>query len=120
MKGFAIPINSTVNITKDLIEFNKVKRPYIGIGGVDLDEKTAKANKLVEGIYIKTIEDFSAAEKAELKVGDVIIKANAKNIKTMNELNAIKNTLSIGDKLTLIVNREGKELEIIVTLGEQP
>ena len=118
--GFAIPINSTVNITKDLIEFNKVKRPYIGIGGIDLDEKTAKENKLVEGVYIKTIDNFSAAEKAQLKVGDVIVKVNNKNIKTMDELNEIKNTFSIGDKLTLLVNREGKEKEIIVTLGEQP
>ena len=118
--GFAIPINSTVNITKDLIEYNKVKRPYIGISGIDLDEKTAKSNNLSQGIYIKTIDDFSAAEKAQLKVGDVIVKAQNKDIKTMDELNSIKNTLSIGDKLTLVVNRDKKDLEITVTLGEKP
>lgn len=62
--GFAIPINSTKSIYEQLIQYSKVKRPYIGIGGIDLDENTAKANNLVVGVYIKTIEDFSAGEKA--------------------------------------------------------
>lgn len=69
--GFAIPINSTKEIYEQLIQYNKVKRPYIGIGGYDLDEQTAEDNNLVVGIYIKTIEDFSAGEKAGLKIGDV-------------------------------------------------
>ena len=80
--GFAIPINSTTDITSQLIQYSKVKRPYIGISGMDLDEKTAKANNLVQGIYVKSIEDFSAAEKAEVKVGDVIgICENSKDHK---------------------------------------
>ena len=37
--GFAIPINSTTDITDQLIEYNKVRRPYLGIGGIDLDEE---------------------------------------------------------------------------------
>lgn len=72
--GFAIPINSTKEIYEQLIQYNKVKRPYIGIGGYDLDEQTAENNNLVVGIYIKTIEDFSAGEKAGLKIGDVIVR----------------------------------------------
>jgi len=118
--GFAIPINSTIDITKDLIKHKKVLRPYIGITGIDLDEKTAKANNLVVGIYVKAIDDFSAAEKAELKVGDVIIEAEGKKITTMDELNDIKNTQKIGDEIKLKINRNGKEIEITVTLGEEP
>jgi len=118
--GFAIPINSTIDVTKDLIEYNKVLRPYIGISGIDLDEKTAKANDLVIGIYVKSIDDFSAAEKAELKVGDVIIEADGKKITTMDELNKIKNTHKIGEEMTLKINRNGKELDITLTLGEEP
>jgi serine protease Do len=118
--GFAIPINSTTDITSQLIQYSKVKRPYIGIGGVDLDEKTASAYKLVEGIYVKTIEDFSAAEKAGLKIGDVIIEADGTKVTTMDELNKIKNTHQIGDELKLKVYRDGSEKELTVTLGEQP
>lgn len=117
--GFAIPINSTIDIYQQLIEYNKVKRPYIGISGVDLDEKTASANKLVQGIYVKSINEFSAAEKAGIKIGDVIVGADGKEIKTMEELNNIKNSHQIGDSLTIKVNRNGKELDLTVTLQEQ-
>lgn len=117
--GFAIPINSTIDIYQQLIEYNKVKRPYIGISGIDLDEKTASANKLVQGIYVKSIDEFSAAEKAGVKIGDVIVGADGKEIKTMEELNNIKNSHQIGDSLTIKVNRNGKELDLTVTLQEQ-
>ena len=118
--GFAIPINSTKNIYEQLIQYSKVKRPYIGVGGIDLDEKTAKANNLVVGIYIKTVEDFSAGEKAGLKIGDVIIEADGTKITTMDELNEIKNKKQIGDTIKLKVYRDGKEKTITVTLQEQP
>lgn len=118
--GFAIPINSTKEIYEQLIQYNKVKRPYIGIGGYDLDEQTAEDNNLVVGIYIKTIEDFSAGEKAGLKIGDVIVEVDGTKVTKMDELNAIKNQKQIGDTLKLKVFREGKEKEITVTLQEQP
>lgn len=118
--GFAIPINSTLDIIDDLIEHNKVLRPYIGITGIDVDEETAKQYNLVVGAYVKSIDDFSAAEKAGLKVGDVIIKADGKEVKTMEELNEIKNSHNIGDEMTLTVNRNGEEKELTVILGETP
>lgn len=118
--GFAIPINSTTDITSQLIQYSKVKRPYIGISGIDLDESTAQRYNLVIGVYVKSIEDFSAAEKGGLKSGDVIIEADGKSITTMDELNNIKNSHQIGDTMKLKINRDGSEKEITLTLGEQP
>lgn len=118
--GFAIPINSTEDVTSQLIEYSKVRRPYIGITGMDLDEETAKANDLVVGIYVKAIDDFSAAEKAGIKPGDVIIEADGQKITTMDELNEIKNKHQIGDEMTVKVNRNGQERDITITLDEQP
>lgn len=118
--GFAIPINSTLDIIDELIDHNKVLRPYIGISAQDLDEATAKRNNLVVGIYIKAVEDFSAAEKAGLKPGDVIIKANGKSISTFDELESTKNALKIGDELTLTVYRNGSEVDVTVVLQEAP
>ena len=118
--GFAIPINSTTEITSQLIQYSKVKRPYMGIGGIDLDEQTAKRYNLVVGVYVKSVESFSAAEKAGLKIGDVITQVEGKKVTTMDELNEIKNEHKIGDELRLKVNRYGKEEEIKITLGEQP
>lgn len=117
--GFAIPINSAKPIYEQLIQYKKVKRPYIGISGRDLDEKTAKANNLVVGVYILSIDEFSAAEKAGLKIGDVITAIDGKTISTMDELNEIKNTHNIGDEVKLKVYRNGSEKEISVTLQEQ-
>lgn len=118
--GFAIPINSTTDITSQLIQYSKVKRPYIGISGIDLDEDTAKRYNLVVGIYIKSVEDFSAAEKSGLKAGDVIIEAEGTPITSMDKLNEFKNSHKIGDELKIKINRDGKEKEITIILGEQP
>jgi len=116
--GFAIPINSTVSITSDLINYSKVKRPFIGISGRDLDAETAKKYDLVEGVYVVSVEEFSAAEKAGIKPEDVVIAIDGQTIKTMDELNRIKNTHKIGDKVTLKVVRDKKEKEITLVLGE--
>ena len=119
--GFAIPINSTTDIIDDLIEYNKVLRPYIGISGIDLDDLTVKRYKLATlGIYVQSVQNFSPAEKSGLQAGDIIIKADGKDIKTMNELNEIKNTHQIGETMTLIINRNGKEKEFTITLEETP
>lgn len=117
--GFAIPINSVKPIYEQLIQYSKVKRPYIGITGRNLDEQTANRNNLVTGIYVVSVEEFSAAEKAGIKIGDVIIKADGQNITTMSELNSIKNTHEIGEVMTITVNRDGKEKEITITLAEE-
>ena len=119
--GFAIPINSTTDVIDDLIEHNKVLRPYIGITGIDLDNSTVKRYKLATlGIYVQSVQNFSPAEKAGLQSGDIIIKADGKDILTMDELNEIKNTHKIGETMTLTINRNGQEKEVSVSLEEMP
>ena len=117
--GFAIPINNTKDIYTQLIQYSKVKRPYIGIRGIDLTEELAKANNLVIGVYVQSVEDFSAAQKADIRNGDVIIEADGQKITSMNELNEIKNKHQVGEELKLKVNRNGEEKEITVILAEQ-
>ena len=117
--GFAVPMHIAKPIYDQLVEYQKVKRPYIGITGQDLTEKIAEENDLVVGIYVKAVDDFSAAEKAGIKPGDVIIAADGKSITTMDELNEIKNSHNIGDQMTIKVNRNGIEKELTVTLQEQ-
>lgn len=118
--GFAIPINSTKDIYTQLINDGKVKRPYLGIGCIDIDEQKSEYYNLPIGIYISEVEDFSAAQKAGLKPGDVIIAVDGTTVTTRDELDEIKYSHSIGDKITLKINREGKEMDIELTLAEQP
>lgn len=117
--GFAIPINSAKPIYEQLITYNKVKRPYIGISGRDLSKELAEKNNLPEGIYVVGVEEFSAAEKAGLQPGDVIIRVNGEEVKNMNKLNEIKNEHQIGETITVTISRNGKEKEVKITLQEK-
>ena len=118
--SFSIPINSTIDIYTQLISDGKVKRPYIGITGRNIDAQTAKQYSLVEGIYVVSVDQFSSAEKAGLKIYDVITEVNGEKVVTMDELNEIKNTHKIGDTITLKIYRNSEYIDIQLTLGEQP
>lgn len=120
--GFAIPINSTKTIYSDLIQYQKVIRPFIGISGTDITDETIKAYpsaNLVKGAYVRSITEYSPAEKAGIKVGDIIIKADGKDVSTYDELNNIKNSHKVGDTIEIVVNRNGEEKTFSVTLVEQ-
>jgi len=120
--GFAIPINSTLTIINDLIQYNKVIRPYIGISGITItDEIIARYPNmnLTKGVYVKTIAEFSPAEKAGLKIGDIITAINGTAVSSIDELNNLKNTFSVGDKITLTIQRDGSEKTVELTLAEQ-
>ena len=70
--------------------------------------------------YSEVNKAAKVAEKAGLKAGDVIVKADGKSITTRDELNEIKNSHQIGDTITLTVNRNGSDKDITVTLEETP
>ena len=118
--GFAIPINATKPIYEQLINNGKVQRPYIGIKGRNIDEATAKKHDLVEGIYITSVEQYSAAEKSGLQAYDIITEIDGQSVKTIDELNEIKNTHSVGDVVTLTVFRDKAFKKINLTLELQP
>ena len=118
--GCAIPINDTIDIYKQLIEHGKVLRPYIGIEGIDVTQSIAERYNLTEGVYIKAIQNSSPASETDLKAGDIIVKADGTSIKTMDELNKIKNNKNIGDNLELEVIRSGKNVKVTIKLAEQP
>lgn len=118
--GFAIPINDTISIYKQLIENGKVLRPYIGIGGINLDKLNAQHYNLPVGIYIKEIQANSPAASSNLQIGDIITALDGTKVETMKDLNKIKNTKKIGDTITLDIYRNNKTQQIKVTLGEKP
>lgn len=118
--GFAIPISSTTSIVNQLIEYQTVKRPYIGILGSSVDNQTAQRYNLPEGIYVESVEENSPAQKAGIVQSDIITKINGQEVKSVNELNQIKNTCNIGDTVTLTVYRNNATQDIQVTLAETP
>ena len=117
--GFAIPSDEAVPIIKELIKNKKISRPSIGIGGIDVTEAVSKAYNLHVGVYVSEVLAESPAEKAGFKAGDIIIKAEGKEIKTMDELNTIKYKYKVGDTFKVTVLRDSKEVELSVVLGEE-
>lgn len=117
--GFAIPINSTKDIYEQLIKSGKVKRPYIGISAKTINDETAKKYNLVSGAYIVEIKDFSPAQKAGLKIGDVITSVNNTPIDSMDELTELVLSSKIGDSITISYYRDGDIKNVNVTLEEE-
>ena len=116
--GFAIPISSTLEITQQLIQYNKVLRPQIGISGRDVTESLSKKYNYPIGIYIVKIDEFSSAEIAGLKIGDVITAADETPVPNMDKLNEIKNSHNIGDEMVLTIFRNGETRDITLKLKE--
>ena len=71
-----------------------------------------------KGIYVVQVEPFSNAERAGLSQGDVIIKFGGKQVFTFDDLNEIKSKHNIGDKVKVVVHRNGVEKELELTLNE--
>ena len=116
--SFAIPVNETVPIYKELIEKGKISRPFVGISGIDLDEATAIRNGLTKGIYVDSVVSGSGAEDAGIMAGDVIVSFDGKDVSTMDELDAIKNTKNIGDKIEIKLYRKSELKTFTITLKE--
>jgi len=118
--GFAIPINEAKPIIESIIQHGYVTgRVMIGIKGLSVTEAIARANNLPTGVYVQEIVDGSAAEKAGVRTGDVIQACEGQEVKTIDEINKIRDAHSVGDTITIKVDRNGQTLELYVTLQEE-
>ncbi|CAM3708381.1 MULTISPECIES: serine endoprotease DegP [Rahnella] len=118
--GFAIPSNMVKNLSKQMIEFGQVKRGELGIMGTELNSELAKAMKVdaQRGAFISQVMPKSAAEKAGIKAGDVILSMNGKPISSFASFRADIGTMPIGTKVTLGLLREGKPMNVDVTIEQ--
>ena len=115
--GFAIPINDAIALSEELINYGYVKsRAYIGFSGNDLTEAYAKYHKLPQGVYVVYVNEGSDAEKKGLKEEDIVIGFNDTEIKSMAELNDLKDNFHPGDTVTITVWRDGETFDLKITL----
>ncbi|WP_180271421.1 S1C family serine protease [Fredinandcohnia onubensis] len=111
--GFAIPSNDVVPIINSLIENGKIERPFIGIGLADLAEVPRMyyadlPNDVKEGVIVTSVAQNSAAEKAGLKMTDVIVKINDTEVKSSMDLRKyLYSKVKIGDQIELTFYRGG-------------
>jgi len=120
--GFAIPINLARAIMLELIKTGKVIRPWVGIGLQDITADLMKFFNLKEkeGALISQVYGGSPAEEAGLKVGDVVTEIDGVKIKNSQDLVREVLKKKVGQKVTFVVLREGKPVEISVTTAQMP
>ncbi|PMG61811.1 serine endoprotease DegQ [Vibrio lentus] len=118
--GFAIPSNMMKNLTEQILDFGEVKRGMLGVQGGEVTSELAEAlgYESSKGAFVSQIVPESAADKAGLKAGDIIVSINGKRIDTFSELRAKVATLGAGKQIELGVIRDGKSKNFDVTLGE--
>jgi len=116
--GFAIPVNMAYDIMQQLIKHGEVRRGRLGARGQDLTPQLAQAFdlNLSSGIIITQIENGSPAQKAGLKVSDVVVSANGKNIRSASDMHNLVGLLRIGQSIDLELFRQGEKLNLNVVI----
>jgi len=116
--GFAVPSNIVNKVVEDLIKYGVVQRGYLGVSIRSVDAALAKEKELnvFEGVYVNDVSENSAAEKAGIEKGDVIIKIDDITIKSTAELLEKIGRHRPGDLVKVTINRFGNVKERSVTL----
>ncbi len=118
--GFAIPSNMMKEVVKKLVEKGKIERGYLGVLIEDLKGDLKEVYKHKYGAVIVDVTKDSAAYKAGLKRGDLIIAVNGNKVEDANELKTIIGSFPPNKKITLTYERNHHTYTTTVTLGERP
>ena len=121
--GFAIPINDVAAMIQDIMTNGYVSnKAYLGITPNTMTEQMAAQYRydVTKGVFICSVEEGSAADKAGLKMGDVIMKVDGTDVDSYQDLVALKKKYSAGDTSTFTIYRDGQQQEVSVTWGAVP
>jgi serine protease Do len=120
--GFAIPINLAKTVFDELRESGKVHRARLGVMIRDIDKETMKALGLKNrhGALIPQVEAGSAADKAGIQAGDVIVQIDEHEIKQAHDLPIQVAGHKPGDKVQVKIIRDGKRITIPVVVEAMP
>ena len=117
--GFAIPTNLALNVAKSLIEVGEVPRGLLGLVPDNLTAELAEAFNLesTRGALVNQVQPDSPADKAGILHGDVIVRVNDVEIESAQQLRLIISQTTPGSEVTVGLIRQGKPLNLTVTLG---
>ena len=111
----------------DVTELNRIMEllyaskdvPYLGAHISTVTDKIANTYGIPKGVYIKEVEMDSPAMAAGIQSGDVVVKANDSEITSYSELLKVLNDMQPQDVLLLTLSRQGREMQVEVTLGNR-
>ncbi|HEY7728836.1 MAG TPA: trypsin-like peptidase domain-containing protein [Candidatus Eisenbacteria bacterium] len=120
--GFAIPIDVAKKIVEEVVRYGRIRNVWIGVRTWDLTpylaERLGTSNR--QGLYVASMERGSPADKAGVRVGDIIRRVNGTPVRDSDEAYRAIFGANVGDTITLTVERDGKELAIKLLLEEAP
>lgn len=118
--GFAIPINVVKESLKIFKETGEFRRPFLGVEYQMISKKAAILNEVPQGAYVRRVVPDSAADRAGLQEGDIIVEIDGQRLgEGQVELAKIINRKKVGDKIKIKYWREGETKTIKVELGER-
>ena len=120
--AFAIPSNIVQSVVNEIMQKGYVSRPYLGV--TIFDKPTAARYgyqlNIDKGVYVFQVALNSPAGNAGLQRGDIILKIDNKEVNSVADIRTEVATHKIGDKVILLLDRDGTELATEVTLQEMP
>ncbi len=117
--GFAVPVNTVKSVIKDILAQGYVSKPYIGVSGETITAQIAKRYNLSQGFLVREVVPNSGAEAAGVSVGDIITAIDGQAVTSFEDLIAHLREKSVGDKLSISVDRRGQILNLEVELKEK-
>ncbi len=118
--GFAVPTHIAREVMRQLLDFGEIRRGLLGVILDDIDEELAEILGLesASGAYIKEVNPDSAAEKAGIEAGDVIVRAEGREIESAGDLINAVGLRSVGEEISLeIVDKDGRRKTVRAVLG---
>jgi serine protease Do len=120
--AFAIPIEVATHVQDEILKHGKVEHARLGVGIQSLDQALAKSFHLDRpaGALVSKVDPDSAAARAGIKAGDVILQYNSTSLVDAGQLSAAVAMASPGDVANLRVWRDGKTIDLTAKLGAVP
>ena len=120
--GFAIPSNLADPIVNQIQEYGKARRGWLGVQIQAVTEDIARGLDMSEaaGALVTAVTADSAAEKAGINIGDVILEFDGKDVERMRSLPRIVAETRVGKEVSIVVWRQGERVTVTATLGEFP
>ena len=120
--GFAIPVNTVARVADELIAGGKVAHPLIGLTGSTVDAEVASTKKLPvqEGALVQSLTAGFGAQKAGVKVGDIVTAIDGSVVRTMDDLILGVRKHTVGSTAKLTIRRGSQTLTLDVTVGDKP
>jgi S1-C subfamily serine protease len=120
--GFAVPVNTAKEILSELVEKGRVSRPWIGVMSVKVTPQVARHYGLpaASGALVAGVEPYSPADDAGLRKGDIIEEVDGRKVDDPVEVAAYVRGKRPGSKVTITLNRYGRQLQAGVEVDERP